>query len=149
PAIPRKKAQKSHFISGHHSPCDAVQRGKRVANRRNTAFVLHASSGHIEKATEAGLMHTTLKARDGKKVILQDGRLVTEFINCSYLCLDVDPLVVARGKALLDDWGLNFCCARSRFSIGPNAHLEQGLSRLFRGSAITFPSLTSTHISVM
>jgi 8-amino-7-oxononanoate synthase len=145
----RSEAKCSLFNSAHHNRGGTVQRGERVANRRNTAFVLHASSDHIRSATLAGLMHSTLKARQGKKVVLPDGKLVTEFINCSYLDLDLHPLVVSRAKALLDDWGVNFCCARSRFSIGPNASLEQGLSQLFRGSAITFPSLTSTHISVM
>lgn len=118
-------------------------------SQRNTSFVVQAASESILQATETGLMHVTLRARKGKKVCLPNGRWVTEFINCSYLCLDQHPTVIARAKAILDEWGVNFCCARTRFSIGQNDQLEQGLSRLFRGIAITFPSLTSTHTSVL
>jgi 8-amino-7-oxononanoate synthase len=94
-------------------------------------------------------MHVSLEAREGRRVRLPGGRWVTEFVNCSYLGLDVHPKVVAGAKTVLDNWGVNLCCARSRFSIGPNKMLEERLSRLFRGSAITFASLTSAHLSAL
>lgn len=47
------------------------------------------------------------------------------------------------------EWGVHLCCARSRFSIGPLEALEEGLSSLWGGRAITFPSVTTTHMSTM
>ncbi len=116
---------------------------------RNTAVMVGRAIPMIQQAADAGLMHITLQDRANKCVRLEDGREVTEFINCSYLGLDLHPAVIAGAKQVLDDWGIHFCCARSRFSIGPNALLEEGLSDLFRGRAITFPSVTSTHMSVL
>ncbi len=104
---------------------------------------------HIAEARRRGLMHVTLEGRQGKTVVLPGGRRVTEFINCSYLGLDQHPVVVARAKAVLDEWGVHFCSARSRFSIGPNRDLEAALSEFFHGRAITFPSVTATHWSVL
>lgn len=121
----------------------------RAPGSRNTPFVVASSIAHIRGAVDAGLMHATLRERRGKQVRLADGRTVTEFVNCSYLGLDLHPAAVAGGKRALDEWGVHFCCARSRFSIGPTAELEEGLSRLFRGRAITFPSVTSAHASVL
>ncbi len=104
---------------------------------------------HYLEARRRGLMHLTLEGREGKTVVLPGGRRVREFINCSYLGLDQHPRVIERGKALLDEWGVHFCCARSRFSIGPNHELEEKLGAFFTGRAITFPSVTATHLSVL
>jgi 7-keto-8-aminopelargonate synthetase-like enzyme len=95
------------------------------------------------------MMQVSIKARDGKKVVMPDGREVIEFINCSYLGLDVHPEVVEAYTSVPKEWGVNFCCARSRFSIEPLRVLEEELSSWYRGRAITFPSVTTTHLSVM
>lgn len=116
---------------------------------RDLADVVADALPHIEGAVARGLMQTTIRARDGKRVTLDDGRVVTEFINCSYLGLDRHPRVVSAAKSVLDEWGVHFCCARSRFTIGPNTDLEARLSTHFRGHAITFPSVTSAHMSTL
>lgn len=120
-----------------------------AAHLRNTAAVQQHARAHYERAVRSGLMRVSLKARDGRRVQLPDGAWVTEFINCSYLGLDVDPAVVRRAQDVLPDWGVHLCCARSRFSIGPLEQLEEGLSELWQARAITFPSVTSTHMSTM
>lgn len=121
----------------------------KTKSLRNTASMVGRAIPLVEQAVKAGLMHVTLQERANKQVRLEDGRSVVEFINCSYLGLDLHPDVLEGARKVLEDWGIHFCCARSRFSIGPNALLEEGLSSLFRGRAITFPSVTSTHMSVL
>lgn len=101
------------------------------------------------RAVDSGLMQVSLKARHGKRVTLADGREVTEYVSCSYLGLDMRPDVIAAGKQALDDWGVHLCCARSRFTIGPNTELEAALSSLWGGRAITFPTVTAAHMSTM
>ncbi|NUS11453.1 MAG: aminotransferase class I/II-fold pyridoxal phosphate-dependent enzyme [Streptomyces sp.] len=116
---------------------------------RNTPFMIKESSAQYERAIGSNLMQVSITGRKGKSVLLPDGRAVVEFVNCSYLGLDLHPRVIAASKAVEDTWGMNFCCARSRFSIEPQRLLEEELSALWRGRAITFPSTTTAHISLM
>lgn len=116
---------------------------------RNTPFVVHESIENIRSAAANGLMHVSIKGRYDKCVTLQNGREVTEFINCSYLGLDVHHRIVEAYKSVDDRWGGSFCCARSRFSIEPNRVLEEELSVHLGGRAIVFPSVTTTHLSVL
>jgi len=116
---------------------------------RNTPFVLREAAANYERAIQGNLMQVAIKGRDGKHVFMPDDRNVVEFVNCSYLGLDLHPRVIEASKSAADDWGMNFCCARSRFSIEPQRLLEEELSELYKGRVITFPSTTTTHISVM
>jgi len=126
-----------------------VKQFSPVAKLRNTPFVVRESAVNYQRAIERNLMQVSIKARNGKRITMPDGREVVEFINCSYLGLDLHPRVVEASKAVDSQWGMNFCCARSRFSIEPQRLLEEELSDLYRGRVITFPSTTNTHISVM
>ena len=116
---------------------------------RNTKFLFNESNQYYKLAIENCLMQVNIKGRKNKIVTMPNGQEVVEFINCSYLGLDLYPKVVEASKNIDKSWGINFCCARSRFSIEPIYLLENELSRLFRGRAIVFPSVTTTHISVM
>ncbi|WP_032113861.1 aminotransferase class I/II-fold pyridoxal phosphate-dependent enzyme [Candidatus Paracaedibacter symbiosus] len=116
---------------------------------RNTNFIYGHSNKFYKKAVNEGLMQVTIQGRNGKKVSMPDNSEVVEFINCSYLGLDLHPDIIKSSKSLNDTWGVNFCCARSRFSIEPLQRLEEELSILFGGRAITFPSVTTTNISVL
>ena len=111
--------------------------------------LVEQSYQNYRRAIDSGLMQVNLKARDGKRVQLPDGRWVHEFINCSYLGLDLHPEVLEASQRILRDWGVHFCCARSRFSIGPTQELEEGLGQLFRGRAIVFPSVTAAHMATL
>lgn len=122
---------------------------EKPGRTRNVHSMIRQAREHYERSIHRGLMQVTLRARHGKRVVLEDGSEATEFINCSYLGLDEHPAVVEAAARVVRDWGVHFCCARSRFSIGPNAELEEGLSALFRGHAITFPSVTSAHMSAL
>lgn len=119
------------------------------ARLRNTQFVVSESAENYARAISSNLMQVTIKGRNGKHVLLPDGRDVVEFVNCSYLGLDLHPEVIAATKSVSDEWGSNFCCARSRFSIEPQRLLEEELSDLYRGRVITFPSTSAAHISIM
>lgn len=103
----------------------------------------------IDEARRRGLMHATLEARGPGKRARVNGHDVVEFMSCSYLGLDTHSDVIAAAKNVLDAWGVHVCCARSRMSIEPLFELEAGLSRLFGGHAITFPTVTAAHMSVM
>lgn len=116
---------------------------------RNTRFVVREATDKFERAVAGDLMQVTIKGRDGKRVVMPDGREVVEFVNCSYLGLDLHPRVVDAARSVDVSWGMNFCCARSRFSIEPLRQLEEELSDLYRGRVITFPSTTAAHVSVM
>ncbi|MBL0941866.1 MAG: aminotransferase class I/II-fold pyridoxal phosphate-dependent enzyme [Alphaproteobacteria bacterium] len=116
---------------------------------RNTNFIYDYSNKLYKKAVHNELMQVTIRGRNGKKVLMSDNAEVVEFINCSYLGLDLHPEIIKSSKSLDNKWGVNFCCARSRFSIEPLQRLEEELSVLFGGRAITFPSVTTTNISVL
>jgi 7-keto-8-aminopelargonate synthetase-like enzyme len=124
-------------------------RAAAPAKLRNTPFVIKEAAASYDRAIRGGLMQVSIQARDGKRVLLPDGRWVVEFVNCSYLGLDLHPRVIEASKSVPDDWGMNFCCARSRFSIEPQRLLEEELSTLYRGRVITFPSTSAAHISIM
>lgn len=116
---------------------------------RNSRRLHELASGSLRRAVEAGLMQESLLAREGKEVVLSDGRRVTEFINCSYLGLDTHPALIEGAQRAVEEWGVHFCCARSRFSIEPNRRLEEELSSLFGSPAITFPSVTAAHMAAL
>lgn len=119
------------------------------SSMRNTWSMLGESAPNYERAISSQLMQVSIKDRREKTVTLPDGRRVVEFVNCSYLGIDMRPDVIEAAKRTVEEWGVHFCCARSRFSIEPNRVLEEGLSSLFGGRAITFPSVTSAHMSAL
>ena len=121
----------------------------RAVRLRNTLSLIAASDVHAIAAEDAGLMRTTITRRRGKTVTLDDGREVVEFVNCSYLGFDVHPKVIGAAQDILAEWGVHFCCARSRFTIDANRALEEELGALWGGVAITFPSVTAAHLSAL
>ena len=122
---------------------------ERSAKLRNTVAVEALAEEHYRDALSRQLMQVSLQARDGRRVTLPGGQVVTEFVSCSYLGIDVRPEVIARAQAIVAEWGVHLCTARSRFSIGPLQELEEGLSALWGGRAITFPTVTAAHMSAM
>ncbi|MBK7857199.1 MAG: aminotransferase class I/II-fold pyridoxal phosphate-dependent enzyme [Archangiaceae bacterium] len=121
---------------------------ERPARLRNTSAVEELACENYTQAVQRQLMRVTLEGRSRRKVAF-GGKTVTEWVNCSYLGIDTRPEVIARGQALIAEWGVHLCCARSRFSIGPLEELEDGLSQLWGAHAVTFPSVTSAHMSTM
>ena len=120
-----------------------------LKKQRDTSYVVEQARAHYDACIEQDLMQANFHARDGKRVTLEDGREVTEFINCSYFGFDTLPAVIAGAQKVVAEYGVHFCCARSRLTIDPNRELEAGLCHLFGGRAITFPSVTSAHMSAL
>ena len=111
-------------------------------------FVQSYSHQLTRQAHAAGLMHVGMAERH-QQTLVSRGREVVSFTNCSYLGLDTDREMIAGAKEALDKWGLHYCCARSRFSLGDLFELEEDLSDFFGARAITFPSVTSAHNSCL
>lgn len=120
-----------------------------LKKQRDTSYVVEQARAHYDACVEQDLMQVNFRARDGKRITLEDGQTVTEFINCSYFGFDTMAAVIAGAQRVVAEYGVHFCCARSRLTINPNRALEEGLSRLFGGRAITFPSVTSAHMSAL
>ncbi len=116
---------------------------------RNTKKVIEHTFDSIIEFSRLHLMHTVLKERTSTHLILENGKKVVDFINCSYFGLDTDPEMIESAKQALDKWGIHFTCARTRLSIELNQKLEAELSTLFKGRAIVFPSVSSAHASVL
>lgn len=102
----------------------------------------------IDRCEENKLMYQDIEERNGTQVTIA-GKQLQSFTNCSYLGFDTDLSMIEAAKATLDEWGLHYCCARSRLTIGPIVSLETKLTQWFGAPALTFPSVTSTHSSVL
>src|SRR5689334_4560010 len=105
--------------------------------------------GRIQEAVRSGLMQNGITERTATGVRLATGEDVVDFSNCSYLGLDVEPSVVQAAQESLGRWGVHYCCARSRLTIEDNRTLEEELGAFFGGNVITFPSVTSAHMSTL
>lgn len=111
--------------------------------------MIESSQAKVTSAISLGLMHGQITNRIGKIVTLQDGSEVTEFANCSYLGLDQDERLLRAAKSMIDQYGIHICVARSRLTPEPHFRLESNLSKIFKSSAITFPSVSVTHLAVL
>lgn len=116
---------------------------------RNIKKVIDQTVAIIDEFSKLHLMHVVLEKRGAQNLLLDNGSSIIDFVNCSYFGLESDPKVIGAAKKALDDWGIHFTCARTRFSIKINQELEETLSSLFKGRAIVFPSVSSAHASVM
>lgn len=118
-------------------------------SKRNMQFVVKESLANYRLARSHGLIHNHIHHRDGKNLSLDNGKIALDFINCSYLGLDLHPKVVQAYRSVPPSLGVNFCCARTRLTEKSLESLEERLSDLFQGRAITFPTVTATHMSIM
>lgn len=142
-AFPAPELDKIGIMRASNPPASAGR------GTRNTRTVVDHSLPLVKEAVAQGVMHLGYRRRKGKLVEIAPRKWAAEFVNCSYLGLDMRPEVVDSYKSIPRDWGVGFCCARTRLSLEQNFDLEAALSRLFDARAITFPSVTSTHMSVM
>jgi len=115
---------------------------------RNTKSMIGHASKWLSSAQSKSLMHVELLARTRDSVTTSSGTFI-DFSSCSYLAYDTDSDVISRARETLEAWGTHYCVARSRFSIQPNIELETGLTKLFGANSITFPSVTSCHMSTL
>jgi 8-amino-7-oxononanoate synthase len=114
----------------------------------NYDYVSNKNRHLHDLATRASLMHGFISKREGSHLYVND-KPVLSFASCSYLGLETNQDVVNAGQKILENYGTNFCAARTRLSIKPLFELEQGLSKLMGAKVITFPSLTITHFNIL
>ena len=92
----------------------------------------------------------SLEERDGRIIKTSDGRSLVDFINCSYLGLEIHPSVLQGAIELSTKWGVYFSASRLRARIDALDELDSNLSEIFCSySPVTFSNLTSCHIGVL
>lgn len=109
----------------------------------------NTSIDQIAKAQSLGLMHGQIVKREGKQLLFHDGSKALEFANCSYFGLDQDSRLLSAAKQAIDRFGIHICVARSRFVPSIHTQLESELSKIFKASTITFPSVSTAHLAVL
>lgn len=110
---------------------------------------IHNAKLHQQEAFDA-INGLVIDRRIGKKVILDDGSQITEFVSCSYLGLDQDERLIQSASKDLDRYGFSFHAARTRMQPKNNLILESLLNQLYFGAhSLTFPSLHMVHLGFL
>ncbi|HBY9727596.1 TPA: aminotransferase class I/II-fold pyridoxal phosphate-dependent enzyme, partial [Klebsiella pneumoniae subsp. ozaenae] len=88
--------------------------------------------------------------RDGKEIILDDGRKMIEFVSCSYLGLETHPLLSEAIIEAVDRFGAQISVARTRVKADLFNQLEEQLNKIMNGAhTLTFNAVTPCHIAVL
>ncbi len=88
--------------------------------------------------------------RDGKEIILDDGRKMIEFVSCSYLGLETPPLLSEAIIEAVDRFGAQISVARTRVKADLFNQLEEQLNKIMNGAhTLTFNAVTPCHIAVL
>lgn len=91
-----------------------------------------------------------IKERKGRKLILNDGVVLTDFISCSYLGLDLDQRIIGASFKNIHQCGVTFPAARTRAKIKSFCILEELLNKIFCNSFTTiFTSLHLAHLGIL
>lgn len=105
-----------------------------------------SAKAHQEKAFE-DINQLVLQSRSGKKITLDTGEELTEFVSCSYLGLDQHPKVIQAASRTVNEIGTTFPCARTRIRTKQDLELEERLHAIFNnGYCSTF---TSVHLATL
>ena len=81
----------------------------------NYEYVSNKSDQLKKKATKFDLMYSHIQGRKNVNIDIANKRNVN-FANCSYLGLDTLPSAIQKGSEIINDYGINFCTARTRLS---------------------------------
>lgn len=88
--------------------------------------------------------------RNKKRITLIDGKMLTEFLSCSYLGLDQDERLIEASAKHLHRTGINFAVSRTRLRMKDSDELEDLLNQIFlHGFSTTFSSLHVAHLGVL
>lgn len=92
----------------------------------------------------------TIIDRKNRLLITKERGELIDFINCSYLGLEVDSRIIQSAMDIIDKWGIYFSSSRIRLRIEEIDVLDQTLSKVFASYNIaTFSNLTSCHSGVL
>ncbi|MCC7333944.1 MAG: aminotransferase class I/II-fold pyridoxal phosphate-dependent enzyme [Pirellulaceae bacterium] len=109
-----------------------------------------SSIEQFRQLEHAGLGALVAESRDGKTIQLEDGRRIVEFASCCYLGFESDPRLVEAAKLSLDRWATQLACARTRIVVQDVVRLEQLLSQILGGMAVTvFQSASLAHVGIL
>src|SRR5205823_61136 len=87
---------------------------------------------------------------DGKRLMLADGRELTEFMSCSYLGLDQRSELRDAAHATIDRLGVQMSAARTRMRASPFRELDELLTLINGGwSPVTFNSVSAAHLATI
>lgn len=103
------------------------------------------SKGYQDKAFKE-VNELVIQDRCRKKITLTNGKILTEFVSCSYLGLDQDIRILNAVSSGLERIGFSFHAARTRIQPKENLELETLLHQLYFGAfPLTFPALHMVH----
>lgn len=111
---------------------------------------LQQSYEHQDAAVKAGINELVITSRKDKAVTLTDGRILTEFMSCSYLGLETDPRLITAMQNAGARFGVQFAAARTRMRTSTSDELEDALQPIFCGYYPTlFSTVTLAHLGFL
>ncbi|MFC9993649.1 aminotransferase class I/II-fold pyridoxal phosphate-dependent enzyme [Nocardia sp. NPDC127526] len=110
---------------------------------------IRAARSHQDLVWSSSVNDLNVVARDGKEIVLDDGRRMVEFVSCSYLGLEThEDLGVAAVNAIAQ-FGVQLSVARTRIKVDLFDQLEERLGAICAGAhAVVFNSVTAAHLAV-
>lgn len=122
----------------------STTRANWVATRRDR------TSSALDRCFEEGLTGHTVVKRDGKRIELTDGSVVTEFVSCSYLGLESHPALAEAVVAATATFGVHLSSSRNRMRPVYLPQLEELLGEIYPGTApCVFTSTSNVHLGVL
>lgn len=109
---------------------------------------IKASSTHQEKIYQSLNGHSFLE-RNGKKILLDDGKIYVEFLSCSYLGLDQEQRLLNSLTNNIDKCGLLFSSSRTRLKYKCIDIFEDMLNQIFNAYTVMFSSMHLTHLGLI
>lgn len=88
--------------------------------------------------------------REGKKIRLDDGREMIEFVSCSYLGIETHKKLKVAVYEAMERFGVQLSVARTRIKPDIFRDIESKLSAIMKGACtLTFNAVTPCHIAVL
>ena len=110
---------------------------------------IERSKTFVNRSRYSGTRELIIRERENKKITLENGTQLLEFISCSYLGLDQHPKVIDGAIESAQKWGTQLACARTRMQTRESADLEDLLAEMFlKNPCVTFNSVTMTHLGI-
>ena len=111
---------------------------------------LEAAQEHQDAIWARGINELNVVKVDGKQIVLSDGRVMTEFMSCSYLGLDQRSELRVAAHATIDDLGVQMSAARTRMQAALFLELDELLTLINDGwSPVTFNSVSAAHMATI
>lgn len=111
---------------------------------------LEAAQEHQDAIWARGINELNVVRVDGKQIVLSGGRVMTEFMSCSYLGLDQHSALRAAAHATIDDLGVQMSAARTRMQAALFQELDELLTFINDGwSPVTFNSVSAAHMATI